>query len=142
MKRAVIQILIAALFAVSTIANAVESDAEIVAKLEKMAGSYPSLVDAKGPVISPPTSFVREWYRRKVFVTNVAYDVLPPSPFLFPFFLPFFFFWGFGGDGGGGEIFLKSPPNPFHRFSYLPFTYLHTSLSPWGFLNSFHFKYL
>jgi hypothetical protein len=122
MKKAVIQILIAALLAVSTIANAAESDAEIVAKLEKMAGNYPSLVDAKGPVISPPTSLVQEWYRRKVFVTNVAYDVRRTDSLVSPYSGTISYFCDVRGTKGTSEESVKSGADTFNGIASIPCT--------------------
>ncbi|HWZ73767.1 MAG TPA: hypothetical protein VN326_20100, partial [Casimicrobiaceae bacterium] len=78
-------ILIAAFLALSTVANSAEPDADMVAKFEKMASSYPALVDAKEPVISPPNLLIKDWYRRKVFVTDIAYDVRRTDSLVSPY---------------------------------------------------------
>lgn len=117
-----IQILLASLVTVSTVGNSAESDAEIVAKLEKMAAIYPSLVDAKPPEISPPTSLIEEWFRRKVFVNQVAFDVRRTDSLVSPYAGVISFTCDVRGTKGATRESVNSGPDTFHSTGGFPCT--------------------
>jgi hypothetical protein len=113
---------LAAFLVVNTVANSAESDADVVAKMEKMAASYPSLVDAKGPVISPPTALIKEWYRRKVFVTDVAYDVRRTDSLVSPYSGTISYICNVRGASGTSEQSVQSAADTFNGIAPIPCT--------------------
>lgn len=114
----IMRILAVVFLAVCASANSAELDADIVAKLEKMVASYPSLVDAQEPTIlrqEDPDPSQREWYRRKIFVTEVAYDVRRTDSLVSPYSGTISYLCNVRGDKGPSEESVKSSPDTFRH---------------------------
>lgn len=62
------------LLLISLTAGAAENDA-IVKRFQSLVDAAPSTVDSAPPVVSPPNRGITEWYRRKVSIREVAFDV-------------------------------------------------------------------
>ena len=88
-----------------------DSDDAAVRRMEEFAVNYPRLVEASPEVVLSPTNEVKDWYRHKVFVRDVAFDVRRTDSLVTPLAGLITYVCGVRGTKGASEAFVRSNPD-------------------------------
>ena len=94
-------------------ANVAFANEEVVKRFEKLTLSFTQMVNSQEAKISPPTGSVSVWYRRKIYVRDVAYDVRRTDSLVSPFAGEIFYVCGARGAKGLTELEVKTAPEQF-----------------------------
>lgn len=90
----------------------------IVKRIEEIATTYPILVDATEPEITAPKNDnsgygIKDWYRRKIKITDVSYDVRKTDSLVSPFMGEILYTLVTSGRNGPSEKSATEGPDNF-----------------------------
>lgn len=105
--------MVALLSAMASEATAKDTDDAAVMRMQALAEKYPVLVDSAAAIVSPPSKDIKEWYRRKVFVKDVGFDVRRTDSLVTPLIGYLTFSCAVQGTKGTSEEYVRSRPDNF-----------------------------
>jgi hypothetical protein len=89
------------------------ADDDVVRRLELLTHRYVSIVTATPPKIEPPNKYIGDWYRRKIYIQKLEYDVQKTSSLVSPFVGEISYNCSVKGKNGSTRAAVSYGPNGF-----------------------------